>query len=129
MAKVLKNFARSLRNVSCWNLVAVIVLSFAAASFNHAQKNQPTHSEILALTHVNVIDGKGSNARPDLTVVIEDDRIIDVGPRSPIPKGAQVINAAGKFLIPGLWDMHVQGYLPGAHFQWRHQRARDGRRW
>src|SRR5262249_15685283 len=42
-------------------------------------------------------------------VVIAGDRIVEIGPsqRVGIPKGAQVINASGRFLIPGLWDMHV----------------------
>ena len=29
---------------------------------------------------------------------------------APVPAGAQVIDAAGKYLIPGLWDMHVRWY-------------------
>ena len=86
---------------------AILILPLILLALTSAQSKQSTASRIIALTHVTVIDGKGSDARADLTVVIEGDRIVDVGPRSPIPKGAQVINAAGKFLIPGLWDMHT----------------------
>jgi imidazolonepropionase-like amidohydrolase len=46
---------------------------------------------------------------PDMTVVIAVDRIVRIGksPEVSVPRGAHVINGAGKFLIPGLWDAHV----------------------
>ncbi len=63
----------------------------------------------LALAHVTVIDMTGAPAKPDMTVVVSGSRIVAVGKtgRVRLPEGAQVIDAAGKFLIPGLWDMHV----------------------
>ena len=64
---------------------------------------------ILAFRHVNVIDATGSPVRPDMTVLVEGQRIVDLGKSGDvqIPKGAKIVDAAGKFLIPGLWDMHV----------------------
>jgi imidazolonepropionase-like amidohydrolase len=61
------------------------------------------------LTHVSVIDSTANAARPDQSVVIANGRIAAIGPSARIkpPKGARVIEAQGKFLIPGLWDMHV----------------------
>ncbi len=46
---------------------------------------------------------------PDCTVVIRGDRISAVGKSGEIriPKDATVVDETGKFLIPGLWDMHV----------------------
>ena len=63
----------------------------------------------LAITHVTVIDATGKSAMPDMTVVIAGERIVTIGKTAevPLPRGAQVINGAGKFLIPGLWDAHV----------------------
>jgi len=61
----------------------------------------------LALTHVAVIDGSGARAQPDLTVVTGGDRITSMGKKVRVPRGARVVNARGKFLIPGLWDMHA----------------------
>jgi imidazolonepropionase-like amidohydrolase len=63
----------------------------------------------LVLTHVTVINVTGGRPQPDQSVVIEGSRIVAVGPaaRTKPPKGAQIIDACGKFLIPGLWDMHV----------------------
>ena len=47
--------------------------------------------------------------KPDMTVIIEGNRITSIGKsaRIRLPKRAQVIDSTGKFLIPGLWDMHV----------------------
>ena len=60
----------------------------------------------LAVTHVTVIDGKGGEPQPDRTVLISDDRIATISDSSP-PEGARVVEGRGKFLIPGLCDMHV----------------------
>ena len=56
-----------------------------------------------------MIDATGEAARPDMTVVINGNRITEVGEseRIRVPRDAQVVVATGKFLIPGLWDMHV----------------------
>lgn len=63
----------------------------------------------LVLRHVTVIDGTGRAPQPDQTVVIAEGRITAIAPagRIKIDKSANVIDARGKFLIPGLWDMHV----------------------
>jgi imidazolonepropionase-like amidohydrolase len=67
----------------------------------------------LVLTHVTVIDATGAPASSDMTVVITGDRITELGQTQKVrvPKDAQVVDATGKFLIPGLWDMHVHWYL------------------
>jgi hypothetical protein len=66
----------------------------------------------LALTHVTVIDTAGGPNQPDMTVVIQGSRIVQVAKSNEIrvPKNAKTVNATGKFLIPGLWDMHVHWY-------------------
>jgi len=63
----------------------------------------------LILEHVTVIDGTGRTAQSDQTVVIVGGRVTSVGPAGPGQHGktAHVVDARGKFLIPGLWDMHV----------------------
>src|SRR5229473_3973956 len=68
----------------------------------------------LAITHVTVIDATGAPPQQDLTVLIAEQRIASLGASgsTTIPRGAQVVNASGKFLIPGFADMHV--HLTGA---------------
>ncbi len=66
--------------------------------------------ESLVLTDVTVIDGTGAAIRPNSAVIITANRIdsvVDARRSESFPKGARVIRAAGKFVIPGLWDMHV----------------------
>lgn len=74
----------------------------------NAQRPVSTKASTLAFTHVTVIDMTGAPPRADMTVVVTGNRITDLGQfaKVRIPKGAQVIDATGKFLIPGLWDMH-----------------------
>ena len=82
------------------------------------QNNQDGKRNILVFTHATVIDATGAPAKRDYTVVITGDRITAIGetPKMRVAPAAQVVDATGKFLIPGLWDMHVhpQGkeYLP-----------------
>jgi imidazolonepropionase-like amidohydrolase len=66
----------------------------------------------LVFIHATVIDATGSPAQSDVTVVIRDDRITAIGKSAevPLPANARIVEAKGKFLIPGLWDMHVHWY-------------------
>ncbi|HEY8130473.1 MAG TPA: amidohydrolase family protein [Thermoanaerobaculia bacterium] len=59
----------------------------------------------LAITRVTVIDTNGGAPQRDVTVVIRDDRIAEITDK--IVPATKVIDGRGKFLIPGLWDMHV----------------------
>lgn len=69
-------------------------------------------SDLIAVVNGTLIDGTGKPPVPDATVVIENGKIIAAGPRARVkfPKRAKIIDAAGKTIVPGLWDMH-------AHFE------------
>jgi len=71
-----------------------------------------SHNATLAIVGATLIDGTGAAPVPDSAVVIDDGRIVAAGPRKDVklPKMAHVVDAKGKFLLPGLWDMH-------AHFE------------
>ena len=66
-------------------------------------------SAVLAITHATVIDVESGRLLPNQTVLVAGSRILEVLPavRARIPTGARIIDATGKFLIPGLWDAHV----------------------
>jgi imidazolonepropionase-like amidohydrolase len=70
--------------------------------------------QLVAITHVTAIDVDRGTARPDLTVLVDGSRITAIGPAAstPTPSTARIINARGKYLIPGLWDMHVHTVVP-----------------
>lgn len=63
----------------------------------------------LAVVGATVIDGTGRTPIPNATVLIQGDKIVAVGPAAQvvIPPGATRIDARGKFLVAGLWDVHV----------------------
>ncbi len=65
----------------------------------------------VAITHVTVIDTAGGAARPNVTVVLESGRIREIGAAPKVPAGAKVVDGSGKFLIPGLWDMHIHTFF------------------
>ena len=61
----------------------------------------------IAVTHVTVIDGSGGAPLKDQTVLIEDGLIARVGATVSIPRRCTILEGRGKFIIPGLWDMHT----------------------
>src|ERR1700677_4827121 len=63
----------------------------------------------IAIQDVTVIDVAAAAIHPHMTVVINGDRIQAIGKLT--PRGARVVNGTGKFLIPGLWDMHVHTFF------------------
>jgi imidazolonepropionase-like amidohydrolase len=69
----------------------------------------------LALTNVTVIDIASGARAPGSTVLISGSRISAVGPAASvrIPSGARRVDGAGRFLVPGLWDMHVHLSMMG----------------
>jgi imidazolonepropionase-like amidohydrolase len=66
-------------------------------------------AETLAVVGGTLVDGTGGPAVPDAVVVAEDGRIACAGPRSscPVPDGARIVDAAGRWVTPGLVDAHV----------------------
>jgi hypothetical protein len=60
-----------------------------------------------ALTEVTVIDVATGRRNRRQTVLISGERIVAVGRNLPVPRGATTIDLTGKFVIPGLADMHV----------------------
>jgi cytosine/adenosine deaminase-related metal-dependent hydrolase len=63
----------------------------------------------LAFTNANLFDAETGKVIPNTTVVIVGNRIKSVGRdgKVNVPKNAEVIDARGRLLMPGLWDMHV----------------------
>jgi imidazolonepropionase-like amidohydrolase len=63
----------------------------------------------LVIDHVNLVDATGAPVQPNMTVVVRDGRIVDLGKSDAVQASAdaKVVDGSGKYLIPGLWDMHV----------------------
>src|SRR5579864_26222 len=73
----------------------------------------------IFITHATVINPGTSSIQANQTVVITSAHITSVGGSEKLqpPKNARVIDATGRYLIPGLWDMHVHSafgdWFPG----------------
>jgi imidazolonepropionase-like amidohydrolase len=70
----------------------------------------PETGEVItsfALHNVTLIDGTGKPAQPGITVVISGNRIESLQRDTPPKAGIRTEDGTGKFLIPGLWDMHA----------------------
>lgn len=80
----------------------------------------PARAAVTVIADVNLVDLKAGSIVPDQMIVITGNEISFVGPAGshPVPEDAQVVGAAGKFLIPGLWDSHVHTLRlsPQLHF-------------
>jgi imidazolonepropionase-like amidohydrolase len=69
----------------------------------------------VVIRNGDLFDSETGTIRPRTTIVVQDDRITAVGPADSVkvPAGARVIDAAGKTVIPGMWDMHTHAILNG----------------
>src|SRR6266481_7657666 len=86
-----------------WAVFIIAVLAVIRTVPCKAQSNQ------IAFTHVAVVDVQSGQIEPDMTVLISGHEIREVGSIRVVhvPKQVLSIDARGKYLIPGLWDMHV----------------------
>jgi Amidohydrolase family len=101
------------RTATCEVLCVVACVIVCALVCSCAKRELPAES-VLAITHVTVIDATGAAPQPDMTVLVVRDRIAAVSSSSSanLPSHTTVVDGRGKFLIPGLADMHV--HLTGA---------------
>ena len=79
-----------------------------AALLSLSQRLSPSASGPIAITGATLIDGTGASPVSDAVVVIDGGRIVSAGARAAVklPAKATRVDAAGGFILPGLWDMH-----------------------
>ena len=70
--------------------------------------------DVIAITHVRVIDGTGAAARPDQTLILRGGNVAAMGPAvsTAVPEGATTIDGTGKSVMPGLVMLHEHLYYP-----------------
>jgi|CXWL01.1.fsa_nt_gi imidazolonepropionase-like amidohydrolase len=72
-----------------------------------------------AITNVTLIDGTGADPVPNATVLVEGERITEAGANVTLPNDAEVIDAGGRTLMPGMIDCHVHLWGRVTHLQER----------
>lgn len=96
-------------------LLSTMFLSAAAALVSACQTSSVTPQEVsLAIENVTVIDPEARRVLPNHSVYVDGDRIVAVVPRASKAQltARRTLDGTGRFLIPGLMDMHVHLFLP-----------------
>lgn len=89
------------------SLSLLVILSVMACKAQEVNHN-------LIIQNVNIIDVETGRVLPNRTVGIDGDKISEIYRTSVVPgEGGEVIDGSGKYLIPGLWDMHT-------HYFWNY---------
>ena len=95
-------------------LITLLVIAslISACAEGDGPPASPGEHATLAVEFVSVVPMDGERVLPDMTVLIGGGRVVAMGPADDVavPEGALRVNGRGRFLIPGLNDMHV-------HFQ------------
>jgi imidazolonepropionase-like amidohydrolase len=96
------------RRDSLKTILLVLVLC-PVPELMHGQAFPLPRAAPLVFMHITVIDATGAPPKRDMTVVVAQGRIarIEASAGARVSKEARVVNGRGKYLIPGLWDMHV----------------------
>lgn len=95
----------------------VWILSLFAVMPSVSQAGQPSRGALanatFAITNVSVIPMTSETVLKNATVLVQDGRILQVGPSAnvKVPEGTRQVDGRGKFLIPGLADMHVHLFM------------------
>lgn len=97
-------------------LIALLAPSFVLAQDRQVsdamRRFVSVDAQVVALTHVRVVDGTGGPVRNDQTIVIDGELIVAVGSASDVrvPPGAREIDLTGHTVIPGIIGLHDHMY-------------------
>lgn len=94
--------------MSCRSSGRALSIAFVVALLGAACV-APTSGADLVLRDVRVVDVRSGEVRAEQAIVVRGERIVAVGPTLDVevPSGARVIDGGGRFVVPGLWDMHT----------------------
>jgi imidazolonepropionase-like amidohydrolase len=109
---------RSLHRVAVLPTLLVPVVASAQQSLGSAPREYiSVEAPAIALTNVKVIDGTGTAARDNQTIVIEGRTIKAVGPSGSVqvPANARILDLSGHTVIPGLVGLHDHMYYNSRH--------------
>lgn len=106
-----------MRKLTLWLIALVLISTTSAGQVKPVQKpvaDKPA-SPVLAIVGATLVEVNGKSNIPDAVVIIEGNKIKAVGPRAKvrIPRVVELIDAHGKYLIPGVIDTHSHSAYDG----------------
>jgi hypothetical protein len=92
--------------------IVSLVVALASAGVVHVRAQAPAPPlPALVIDGGTLIDGNGGTPLRDVQILVRGNRIAAIGRKgTPPPQGVQVVQADGKFIIPGLWDSQLNFY-------------------
>jgi hypothetical protein len=88
--------------------IAAILLLLAVAC-----GKTPPPQDFIAITNVTLVDVVSGTKQTGMTVLTKAGQIAAISREASVPQGAMRLDGTGKFLIPGLWDMHAHHQATG----------------
>ncbi|MGI9294876.1 MAG: hypothetical protein ACR2PS_12900, partial [Pseudomonadales bacterium] len=92
-------------------LLVLLIVAFIAALIIVPMKSAPPVAvkNDFAIEHVNIVDVRSGSIKNDMAVLVADSKILNIIPSKDYNNSPEFISifAEGKYLIPGLWDMHT----------------------
>src|ERR671930_16157 len=96
------------RTFLSWLSRSGLALAAAGAAGAWPASASAERSGVLVFTNATLIDGTGAPPRPGTTIVVAGNRIAAVGHHNIAPPaGIRVVDLRGKYVLPGLWEMHA----------------------
>jgi hypothetical protein len=93
-------------------ILIVLIVTFAQIPSAQIARN-PSAAPPIVITNATIVDVVGGGRMPAVTVLVRDGRIAQMGRRISAPRDSIRVDGTGKFLIPGLWDMHSHNQMFG----------------
>jgi imidazolonepropionase-like amidohydrolase len=83
-----------------------------------ARLSRQAHASRFAITHVNILPMTREEVLRDQSVLVEEGKIVAVGPAQEVRvlPGEKIIDGTGKYLLPGLTDMHFHNLTSSSHY-------------
>lgn len=99
----------------CPLLSAVILVLYSLPGYTQSTATPGKNPSTLSITHASLLDVSTGKILSDQTIVIENDRILATGPSKKVkaPAGATIIDATGRYVMPGMTDAHIHFFQTG----------------
>ena len=97
------------------SILLLIFIASVLVSCSDSQSVNESDISVMAITGATLFDGNANETIENSIVVIQDDRLSCVGTEEncDIPGGAEVVDASGKFITPGMVDAHMHFFQTG----------------